>query len=43
MSGTPPAARESAILNAIQYVPELKGVVIANSYSGNVFFARVAA
>jgi hypothetical protein len=43
MAGAPPAARESAILNAVQYVPELRGIVIANSYNGNVFFARVAA
>jgi len=42
MSGASPSARDNGILNAVQYVPELKGVVIANSYSGNVFFARVA-
>jgi hypothetical protein len=43
MAGVPPAARDSAILNAVQYVPELRGIVIANSYNGNVFFARVSA
>jgi len=37
-----PAARVNGIHNSVQYVPELKGVVIANSYSGNLYFMRVA-
>lgn len=39
-TGTAPAQRPNGILNSVQYVPELKGVVIANSYSGNVKFMR---
>jgi hypothetical protein len=42
LSGTSPAARPNGIHNAIQYVPELRGMVIANSYGGNVFFMRTA-
>lgn len=37
-----PAARVNGIHNSVQYVPELEGVVIANSYSGNLYFMRVA-
>lgn len=44
ITGTKPAAKsENTTLNAIQYVPELKGVAIANSYTGNVQFMRTAA
>lgn len=42
-TGTPPAQRPNGIHNSIQYVPELKGIVIANSFSGNVQFMRLAA
>ena len=37
-----PAARPNGIHNSVQYVPELKGVVVANSYRGNMYFMRVA-
>lgn len=37
------AQRSNGIHNAAQYVPELKGVVLANSYTGNVKFMRTAA
>lgn len=36
------ANRPGGVCNAVQYVPELKGVVIANSYTGNVKFMRTA-
>lgn len=42
ISGTLPATRQNGIQNSIQYVPELGGVVIANSYYGNVKFMRTA-
>lgn len=42
-TGTTPAQRPNAMLNAIQYVPELRGVVLVNSHSGNVKFMRTAA
>jgi hypothetical protein len=42
MSGVPPSARPQGIHNAVQYVPELKGFVIANRYDGNVYFVRTA-
>ena len=42
-TGTPPAARPNGIHNAAQYVPELKGLVIANSHAGNVWFMRTSA
>lgn len=40
--GTAPKARTNGIHNSVQYVPELKGIVIANSYFGNVLFMRTA-
>jgi hypothetical protein len=43
ITGTKPAQRPNGVLNAIQYVPELRGIVIANSYTGNAFFMRTAA
>lgn len=43
VAGTKPAKRQNAICNAFQYVPELRGVVVANSYTGNVQFMRTAA
>jgi hypothetical protein len=42
VSGTLPAQRPNGIHNAVQYVPELRGVVLANSYTGNVLFLRTA-
>lgn len=41
-TGTSPAKRPGGIQNSAQYVPELHGVVMANSYTGNVKFMRVA-
>ena len=42
VTGTPPANRPNGIHNAVQYVPELGGVVIANSYTENVMFMRTS-
>lgn len=42
MFGTPPTARPNGIHNSVQYVPELKGFVIANQHRGNVYFVRTA-
>ncbi len=42
ITGTPPAHRTNGIQNAVQYVPELGGIVIANSYAGNVYFMRTS-
>jgi hypothetical protein len=41
-TGTAPAARQNGIQNSPQYVPELRGFVYANSYTGNVYFMRTA-
>lgn len=41
--GTKPARRLAGLQNAAQYVPELRGIVVANSYSANVQFMRTAA
>ncbi|HEX7897490.1 MAG TPA: hypothetical protein VF950_07000 [Planctomycetota bacterium] len=43
LTGTPPAARQNGIQNAAQYVPELGGLVLANTYGGNVYFLRTSA
>lgn len=43
MTGTAPTARKNGLQNAMQYVPELRGVVMANRYDGNVFFLRTTA
>lgn len=43
MSGAAPAKRMNGIQNAAQYVPELRGFVLANKHSGNVYFVRTAA
>ncbi len=43
MTGNAPASRLNGVLNAIQYAPELRGVVVANKHNGNVFFARTSA
>jgi hypothetical protein len=40
-TGAAPPARPNGIHNSPQYVPELRGVVIAPSYSGNLHFMRV--
>lgn len=41
-TGSTPAARPNGIQNSAQYVPELGGIVIANSYRGNVYFMRTS-
>jgi hypothetical protein len=41
-SGPTPLARPNGIFNALQYVPELRGIVLANRYAGDVFFMRTA-
>ena len=41
-SGVAPAQRSNGVLNSVQYVPELKGIVMANSYTDNVKFVRTA-
>ncbi len=43
MTGTAPTKRMNGIQNAAQYVPELRGFVLASSHSGNVHFVRTAA
>lgn len=42
ITGTKPAARTNGIQNSVQYVPELGGLVMANSYTGNVQFMRLS-
>ncbi len=42
MTGTAPAVRPNGIHNSLQYVPELGGIAIANSYTGNVYFMRLS-
>lgn len=42
LSGIPPARRVNGIQNSAQYVPELKGFVIATKHSGNVYFVRTS-
>lgn len=41
-TGSAPAVRQNGIQNSAQYVPELRGIVIANTYNGNVYFMRTA-
>lgn len=43
MSGTAPAKRMNGIQNAVQYVPELRGFVLAVNHAGNVWFVRTSA
>ncbi|MBK5205115.1 MAG: hypothetical protein JJD98_06825, partial [Polaromonas sp.] len=43
MTGNAPAARTNGLQNAMQYVPELRGLVVANQHNGNVFFVRTGA
>lgn len=42
ISGPVPAARTNGLHNAAQYVPELRGVVLANKHDGNVLFMRTS-
>jgi hypothetical protein len=42
MSGVPPAVRKNGIHNSVQYVPELKGFVIATKHTGDVYFVRTS-
>lgn len=41
--GTKPLQRATGIWNSMQHAPELKGLVMANKYTGNVKFMRTAA
>lgn len=43
ISGNAPAARANGLQNAMQYVPELGGLVLANKHNGNVYFIRTSA
>ena len=43
VGGIAPTARTNGLQNAMQYVPELRGLVVANRYDGNVYFIRTAA
>lgn len=40
--GEPAAARPNGLHNAAQYVPQLRGLVVANSHGGDVQFIRTA-
>jgi hypothetical protein len=42
MTGAAPASRPNGLQNAMQYVPELRGLVVANRHDGNVIFVRTA-
>jgi hypothetical protein len=42
VTGIPPANRQNGIHNSVQYVPELGGIAIANSYADNVMFLRTS-
>ena len=42
VTGTAPAHRQNGILNSVQYVPELGGLVIVTSYTGNAQFIRLS-
>ena len=42
ITGVPPAARTNGLQNSMQYVPELRGIVIANKHNGNVNFVRTS-
>lgn len=41
-TGTGPIARQNGFHNSLRYVPELRGLVIADAYNGNVKFMRTA-
>lgn len=42
MTGNLPLPRVNGLQNAMQYVPELKGLVLANKHNGNVLFVRIS-
>lgn len=42
MTGRVPPARPQGVNNAVQYVPELKGLVMGHGYSSDVYFMRLA-
>ncbi len=42
MTGPVPLERANGLHNAVQYVPELRGLVVANRHNGNVLFVRTA-
>ncbi len=42
LTGVVPVARPNGLHNAMQYVPELRGFVVANRYDGNLVFLRAA-
>ena len=42
VSGSAPASRQNGILNSVQYAPELGGIVIANSYTGDMYFMKTS-
>jgi hypothetical protein len=42
MTGVVPVARPNGLHNAMQFVPELRGLVLANRYDGDVVFMRTA-
>lgn len=42
VDGPSPAARPAGLQNAAQFVPELRGIVLTNSYGGDVQFMRTS-
>lgn len=42
ITGTKPTARTNGMHNSVQYVPELGGIAVANSYTGNVQFMKLS-
>jgi hypothetical protein len=42
ITGAIPAARAQGLHNSCRFVPELKGLVVANRYDGNVMFLRTS-
>ena len=43
VTGSLPQTRINGLMNAMQYVPELRGLVVANKYDGNMLFIRTSA
>jgi hypothetical protein len=41
-NSTRPTARTNGLHNSVQYAPELRGIVVANSYAGNVYYMRTS-
>lgn len=41
-SGSAPTARANGLQNAMQYVPELRGLIVTNKHNGNAFFVRTS-